>query len=148
MKEILLNLASIKKIFKKNKVVFAYIFGSAAKEGLTKLSDIDFAVFLDEAISKSKYYNIRLLILDQLGRVVKNKPLDIAILNNSSPLLAQLVILKGKIIFCEDEDLRISFQLKSLKEFDDAFYLRKVYYRYLEERVKEDKLGEVITHER
>jgi len=148
MKEILLNLPYIKKIFKKNKVVFAYIFGSAVKEGLTKLSDIDFAVFLDKAISKSKYCNIRLLILDQLGRVIKNKPLDIAILNNSSPLLAQLVILKGKIIFCEDEDLRIRFQLKSLKEFDDAFYLRKVYYRYLEERVKEDKLGEVITHER
>jgi len=148
MKRILSNLTSIKKIFHENGVVFAYIFGSASKKELTKLSDIDFAVFLDKSISQSKYYKIRLLLLDQLGRIIKNKPLDVAILNNASPLLAQLVILQGKVIFCKDEDLRVSFQLKSLKEFDDTFYLRRVYYRYLEERVKENRLGEVSARGR
>jgi len=148
MKRILSNLTSIKKIFQDNGIVFAYIFGSAAKKGLTKLSDIDFAVFLDKSISQSEHYKIRLLLLDQLGRFIKNKPLDIAILNNASPLLVQLVILQGKVIFCKDEDLRVSFQLKSLKEFDDAFYLRRIYYRYLEERVKENRLGEVSARGR
>ncbi|MCG2790219.1 MAG: nucleotidyltransferase domain-containing protein [Actinomycetia bacterium] len=148
MKEIFSNLQSIKKIFQESGVVLAYIFGSAAKKGFNKLSDIDFAVFLNKAISQSKYYTIRLLLLDQLGRVIKNKPLDVAILNNATPLLAQLVILQGKVIFYEDEDLRVSFQLKSLKEFDDALYLRKVYYNYLEERVKENKLGDMSVHAR
>ncbi|MBU4293643.1 MAG: nucleotidyltransferase domain-containing protein [Actinobacteria bacterium] len=148
MKEIFSNLQSIKKIFQESGVVLAYIFGSVAKKGFNKLSDIDFAVFLNKAISQSKYYTIRLLLLDQLGRVIKNKPLDVAILNNASPLLSQLVILQGKVIFYEDEDLRVSFQLKSLKEFDDALYLRKVYYNYLEERVKENKLGDMSVHAR
>ncbi|MCL6087808.1 MAG: nucleotidyltransferase domain-containing protein [Actinobacteria bacterium] len=148
MKEIFSNLESIKKIFQESGVVLAYIFGSAAKKGLTKLSDIDFAVFLDKTISQSKYYKIRLLLLDRLDRVIKNKPLDVAILNNATPLLVQLVILQGKILFCQDEDLRVNFQLKSLKEFDDALYLRKVYYNYLEERVKENKLGDISIHGR
>jgi hypothetical protein len=148
MKEIISNLESIKKIFQESRVVLAYIFGSAAKRGLTKLSDIDFAVFLDKTIPQNKYYKIRLLLLDKLGRVIKNKPLDVAILNNATPILAQLVILQGKVIFCENEDLRVNFQLKSLKEFDDAFYLRKIYYNYLEERVKENKLGEASVHGR
>jgi len=148
MKEIFSNLESIKKIFQESRVVLAYIFGSAAKKELTKLSDIDFAVVLDKTISQSKYYKIRLFLLDRLGRIIKNKPLDVAILNNASPLLTQLVILQGKVIFCKNEDLRVSFQLKSLKEFDDALYLRKVYYSYLGERVKDNKLGDMIAHAR
>ena len=148
MKEIFSNLETIKKIFKENGVVLAYIFGSAAKKELTKLSDIDFAVLLDKTIPQNKYYQIRLSLLDRLGRAIKSKPIDIAILNNASPLLSQLVILQGKIIFCKDEDLRVNFQVKSLKEFDDALYLRRVYYNYLEERVKKNKLGEMIVHGR
>jgi len=148
MKEIFSNLETIKKIFKENGVVLAYIFGSAAKKELTKLSDIDFSVLLDKTIPQNKYYQIRLSLLDRLGRAIKSKPIDIAILNNASPLLSQLVILQGKIIFCKDEDLRVNFQVKSLKEFDDAIYLRRVYYNYLEERVKKNKLGEMIVHGR
>ena len=64
MKEIFSNLESIKKIFQESGVVLTYIFGSAAKKGLTKLSDIDFAVLLNKTISQSKYYKIRLLLLD------------------------------------------------------------------------------------
>jgi len=97
MKEIISNLESIKKIFQESKVVLAYIFGSAAKRGLTKLSDIDFAVFLDKTVPQNKYYKIRLLLLDKLGRVIKNKSLDVAVLNNATPILAQLVFFKVRL---------------------------------------------------
>ena len=138
----LTNLSAVKNVFKRNKVALAFLFGSQAKEKATHLSDLDFAVVLSKNVPLSEYHQVRLSLLDQLGRIIKDKPLDIAILNNASPLLSQLVITQGKVIFCQDEDLRAAFQTKTLKNFDDAFYLRKVYYYYLEKRVKENKLGE------
>ncbi len=144
MEKIIANLLAIKNIFRRNKVVLAFLFGSTVKKKLTKLSDLDIAVVLDKTVSPNKYHQVRLSLLDQLGRIVKNKPLDVAVLNNASPLLVQLVITQGKLIFCQNEDLKVDFQVKALQEFDDAFYLRKVYYHYLEKRVKENKLGEII----
>ncbi|MBI4757721.1 MAG: nucleotidyltransferase domain-containing protein [Chloroflexi bacterium] len=121
--------------------------GRTAAEGkATKLSDLGLAVVLDKTTPQSKYHETRLLLLDQLGRVINNRPLDIAILNDASPLLAHVAVTKGKAIFCQDDDSRAAFQVKTLKEFDDAIYLRSVYYHYLEERVRENRLGE--THER
>ena len=143
MEKIIVNSPAIKNIFRKNKVVLAFLFGSAVKRKLTKLSDLDIAVVLDEAVFPNKYHQVRLSLLDQLGKIIKNKPLDVAILNNASPLLSQLVMTQGKLIFCQDENLKANFQVKALQKFDDAFYLRKVYYRYLEKRIKENKLGEI-----
>jgi len=142
MKTILANLPAVKNVFQKNKVVLAFLFGSAAKEKVTNLSDLDFAVVLNKSVPLDKYHQIRLSLLDQLGRIIKFKPLDVAILNDASPLLAQLVMTQGQLIFCQDEDLKADFQTKTLKNFDDAFYLKKVYYHYLGRRVKENKLGE------
>lgn len=143
MERIIANSPAIENIFRKNKVVSAFLFGSAVKKRLTKLSDLDIAVVLDKTVSPDKYYQVRLSLLDQLGRIIKSKPLDIAVLNNASPLLVQLVITQGELIFCQNEDLKVNFQVRALQKFDDAFYLRKVYYHYLEKRVKENKLGEI-----
>lgn len=144
MKIISENLSIIKNVFQKNRVVLAFLFGSAAKGKITKLSDLDLAVLLDKAIKPNKYFAIRLSLLDKLGRIIKNKPLDIVILNEASPLLAQMVASRGKIIYCQNNNIKASFQIKTLKNFDDAIYLRKTYYHYLENRVKNNKLGEVL----
>jgi predicted nucleotidyltransferase len=139
----LVKLSAVKNVFQKNKVALAFIFGSVAKGKTSRLSDLDFAVVLDKSVPLREYHQVRLSLADQLGRIIKSKPLDVAILNNASPLLAQLVITQGKLIFCQDENLRVAFQRKTLKNFDDAFYLRKTYYRYLARRVAENKLGEI-----
>lgn len=142
MKEILKNITAIKKIFGKEKVVLAFVFGSTVKKTFNKLSDLDLAVVLDKSIQPSRYEEIRLSLLDQLSRLLKGKPLDMAILNNSSPLLTQMVISRGKIIFCRSEDFRVNFQSQVLQRFDDTLYLRRIYYQYLQNRVEENKLGE------
>lgn len=143
MKIISENLSTIKNIFQKNRVVLAYLFGSAAKGKTTKLSDFDLAVLLNKVVKPNKYFAVRLSLLDKLGRIIKNKPLDVVILNEASPLLAQMVTSRGKIIYCQNNNIKTDFQIKTLKNFDDAIYLKKTYYHYLENRVKNNKLGEV-----
>lgn len=144
METILPYLTTIKKIFVGKKTVSVFLFGSAAKGKAGKLSDLDFAVLLDKTVPSKNYSRVRLELLDQLGRIIRNRPLDVAILNQASPLLAHLVVTQGKLIFCQDEDQKINFQTIALQKFDDAFYLRKVFYAYLSQRVKDNRLGETV----
>ncbi|MGM0365292.1 MAG: type VII toxin-antitoxin system MntA family adenylyltransferase antitoxin [Actinomycetota bacterium] len=143
MEEIFPDIKLVTRILQENGAVLAFVFGSAVKGKQTRLSDIDIAVLLDKSICRGDYNRARLNIMDRLGRLVKNKPVDVAILNNASPLLAQLAVTRGRVIFCKDDDLRVNFQVRTLKEFDDALYLRRVYYKYLEERVRQNRLGEM-----
>jgi len=118
----------INKIFAKHRVVLAFIFGSTVKGKITKLSDLDIAVFLDKKVKPNKYQQIRLSLLDELGKIIKDKPLDIIVLNDCSPLLAQMAITKGKVIYCPNENLKVDLQVQSLKneEFTKfAFYFLK-----------------------
>jgi predicted nucleotidyltransferase len=101
MEKILANLKSIQKVFQKHKVVLV----------------------LAEKIAPAKYPQIRLRLLDEIGWVIKDRPIDLAILNNASPLLVQLAASKGKIIYCQDNNRKIEFQTQALKKFDDAIFL-------------------------
>jgi len=56
----------LKRIFKKNKVIFAYLFGSQAKGKIAKLSDIDIAVFLNEKINSQKYFDLKLKLMGEI----------------------------------------------------------------------------------
>jgi len=134
-------LPAVKKIFRQNKVVFALLFGSVAfgKEG--RLSDIDFAVFLEKGVD---YFNSRLRLLDQLGKIIKSLPVDVVVLNKSSPILAQMVLEKGKIIFCQNEEARVGFYSEVFRKFEEAKFLREQFYNYLEQRVFENKMGEKL----
>jgi len=137
-------LPAVKKIFRQNKVVFALLFGSVAvgKEG--KLSDIDFAVFLSEKSKNIDFFAFRLNLLDQLGKVIKDLPVDVVVLNNSPPLLTQLIIKKGKIIFCQDENRRVKFFSEVLIKSEEARFLRGQFYNYLSQRVFKNKFGEKL----
>jgi len=119
--------AEVRKVLQQNRVVLAFVFGSAAGGTATAWSDLDLGVLLDRAVPSQRYQRIRLRLLEQLSTVIKGRPLDVVILNNASPLLAQLVITRGKVLFCQDEELKAEFQVKTLQEFDDAYYLRRVY---------------------
>lgn len=137
---------SIINIFVKNKVVLAFLFGSVTKGKINKLSDLDIGVVLDQSIAPEKYYQTRIALLDKIGRIYKNRPIDLAILNDANPLLSHLAINRGKVIYYQNEMQKILFQTNNLKKFDDALYLRKTYYHYLSQRVKDNVLGEIYAH--
>lgn len=116
----------LKKIFEKNRVVFAYLFGSQVKRKTGKLSDIDIAVFLDEKIPCSKFFDIRLKLVGELGDFFKRNDIDVVILNEAPPLLSHRILKEGKVIFSKDRRKQIEYEVRAiLRYLDWKPYLEK-----------------------
>jgi hypothetical protein len=56
--------------------------------------------------------------LDKLSEILEND-VDLIILNTSSPLLKYQVIKHGKIIYSQNEEARIIFEVKAQREYLD-----------------------------
>lgn len=135
--EILENkLTDLQKIFKANKVQFAYVFGSAASKKTVNSSDIDIAVFLNET-NKTKRFDIRLKLISELEKNI-DKKIDLVILNDIESLFFKYVIIsEGKKIFEIDQANRVEEETKIigeyfdfkpfLEEFHKSFIKRKIY---------------------
>jgi len=137
----------IKKYFANQKNVLAvYLYGSFAQDRAGKMSDIDFGIVMKKPISESKAFDLRIKYMGEIDKLLRHKLsyeyVDAAILNVASPLLKQQVIINGKLIYCADGDKCIKFETNTLKEYDDAMYLRKIYYHYLNKQAKTGVLGE------
>ncbi len=119
MKIIKKNLREINKIFSKQKVIFAYLFGSQKKGNIGRLSDIDIAIYFDEKISESERFDRKLKIAAEFSFLLKRDDIDIVVLNDAYPLLQHRIIKQGEIIFSSDEKKRIDFEIKSVLRYLD-----------------------------
>ncbi len=90
----------LRAIFKKNGVLFAYLFGSQiGGEYANKSSDVDIAVMLPVKMSKEERFGLRLRLAGEISKVLK-KEADIIILNDTKSLFFKYVIVKeGEIIY-------------------------------------------------
>lgn len=105
----------------KDKVRFVVLYGSAAKGKLTKLSDIDLAVFFNG--DKSERFEFRKKIL---GRV--SNEFDIQIFQDL-PLYVQKDILStGKVMYSEDYIETFEIFMKTIRGFEDFKPRLEVYY--------------------
>lgn len=132
----------ILKLFQKSPVIGVYLYGSKVLGKPSRLSDLDIGILLSDKVMPKDYFKIRLEVQDALGKILKKETIDLAILNEVSPLLAQEIVTKGKLIFCLDKDKVAKFACKTLKRYDDSCFLRETYYQYLKERAKKGALGE------
>lgn len=113
-KEVLENL---KTLFKgEEQVLVAYLFGSQVRNIQTLQSDIDIAVLLSETPQKLLGYY--LYLVNRLSKLLGNN-VDLIILNTSPPLLKFQVIKYGKVIYSQNEEVRIKFETKAQSEFLD-----------------------------
>lgn len=109
----------LKRIFRKNKVIFAYLFGSQAKGKIGKLSDIDIAVFLDEKIPRERYFDIKLKLIGEFMDLFKTNTIDVVLLNEAPPLLFHRILKEGKLIFSSDEKKRLDQEVKAIMRYLD-----------------------------
>jgi len=118
----------IKKVAKKQKVIFGYLFGSQVRGRIGLLSDIDFAFYFDEKLSKKERFERKLKLFNELGNILKRKDIDIVVLNDIDriPLLGHRIISQGKLLFSSNEKTRILFEVKAMSlYFDFKPYLEK-----------------------
>jgi uncharacterized protein len=110
-----------------NEVVFAYLFGSAAKGQYGFLSDVDIALYLKEDHDGS-YYDLKFSIYADLCRVLKRNDIDILILNRlDNTVLLESVIREGMLIYEREAGRyqRKEFEVKELYEAIDFRYQRR-----------------------
>lgn len=107
------------KIFKKQKVVFAYLFGSQAKGKTGPLSDIDIAVYFDEKVPADERSDLMLQVLGELMDLFKTDEIDLIVLNDAPPLLAHRILREGLLIFSDDDNIRLDYEVRAVLRYLD-----------------------------
>lgn len=96
----------------KSHLLFAYLFGSAANDSQTPLSDIDIAVFLTDD-RKESFFNTKLSMHADLCRILKRDDIDIVVLNTATNIiLLEQIVNNGTVLHDTDVDLRKEFEQK------------------------------------
>jgi predicted nucleotidyltransferase len=118
-----INVEKLKNLDGFEKVRFIILYGSATEGTTREESDIDLCIDIDaEDYESSKF---RLRVLSELPDFF-----DVQIFAQL-PLYVKKEVLKGKGIFCRDEDYLYEVAISTIKEFDDFKYR---YYDYIGER--------------
>jgi len=100
-------------------VIFAYLFGSHSRGEAGKLSDIDVAVYLDPSLTQDAMWDTFLDIASRLS--FRDVEVDVVLLNTTSYRLA-FEVLKGRLLFSRDEEMRKEFIYRTLRTYLDRRY--------------------------
>ncbi len=108
---------------KEEPILFAYLHGSFTEE--RPFRDIDIAVFVDESrISKERALDLEMSISLRLEKIIKML-IDVKIINYA-PLAFQFYSTAGRLLICNEDDLRVDF-LTTMRSiyFDFKFSMEK-----------------------
>lgn len=98
------------------KVIFAYLFGSLARDKALPLSDIDIAIYLKEGADFSQE---KMTILRNLMDILGTEEIDLVLLNIAPLTLKARIVGNKKILVDKDPFLRHSFESLVLREYFD-----------------------------
>ncbi len=136
------RIEKIKEILKcNNKIMFAYLFGSAAQNKVRFGSDLDIGVYFEQ-----------MPVLLEIGAIVNELEealgftIDLVLLNHlyeDNPKLAYSVLSKGNLLFCLDEKLLTRYKEKTYLRYLDIKPVIDLFDRKLEERIKNKKFAVV-----
>jgi predicted nucleotidyltransferase len=111
-------------------LLFAYLFGGAAEGRLTPLSDVDVAVFFDEACD---LVEARLHAGLRATRHLGTDEVDLVVLNSAPTALLGRILKSRRVICDRDPFRRHRFESLALREFFD--------FRIFEHRLLERRFG-------
>ena len=117
----------LEPIFRTHRVQLAYLFGSRATGQAGPLSDFDFGVLFHPTLSPAERFRRSLELSADLTGVLHTQRLDVVILNEAPPTIRFNVITQGRVIYNEDELVRVRFEAKTMSEYFDTEPLRRLY---------------------
>src|SRR5688572_20303472 len=91
----------VRELLRGSGVRLAYLFGSVSREQERADSDLDLAVLLDEGLPPERRGEIRLRLTTELIGLIHTDDVDVVILNDAPPLLADRVVRTGRLVFGE-----------------------------------------------
>ena len=114
------------------KIKFAYLFGSMARQKAGPLSDLDLAVYLDGRVD---CFNCRLRLMESLAKKLGSERFDLVVLNRA-PVVLKFEVIKNGIVLKEDRSRRVMFETQVLQEYLDSAYLRRIQRGYLKDSLQ------------
>lgn len=132
----------IHNVLKQHDVRIAYLFGSAARGTMGAHSDLDIAVLFcaQEAASEERIQQEGALI--QALERQTGKQVDLINLQEvRSPLLRHRAIRRGELVYCVDDKLRQSLELRALHDYEDTQHLRAVQKKAMYNRIESGTFG-------
>lgn len=112
-------------------VYMAYLFGSYATTTFNEDSDIDIALVIKEPIEKLTIIKIEMRIAALLDKTSKS-PFDLRCINNAPLRIKGEIVTHGKLLFCSDEDFRVSYETFIRSRYFDFLptlrSMREVYF--------------------
>jgi predicted nucleotidyltransferase len=99
-------------------VVLCYLHGSVALDQARNDSDVDIAVLFEQLPEDS--VKATTAIVTALHGFVPEHEMDIAILNNASPLLAQSVVVNGKLLYARSSGDDLLFQIRVMHDYESS----------------------------
>ena len=126
----------LSKILKENRVVLVYLFGSEARGASHKESDVDIGVLFAKKVNPEDYLKLEGKLISFFSEIYPKKEINIVNLNISSPLLKQVAILEGKILYQKSDLIRILFQIQTLHKYEDYLHLSNIYNQFLDLKLK------------
>jgi len=134
------NEEEVKRIFsKERKVVLAYIFGSSAEGRTNPLSDLDFAVHLDEELSQKKMRNTHTRLLNRLISTLGDE-IDLVLMNSADLLMKFNIIKKGKLIHQRSEREKVMIESQIMDLYMDMKPYRERHVDKTLEKIKKEGL--------
>ena len=111
--------AKLRAFFKASpEIKLVYFFGSRSKQEHGKMSDYDFAVYLDTK-NKEKMYEIKIDMIVKISRLLKTDRIDVVILNlTNNPELKYLIVKEGLLIY-EKEPFKVIIEPRIFNEYFD-----------------------------
>lgn len=124
------------EVYQKFGIKLAYLFGSLTKED-PKYADIDIAIiFQDKSLDQVTEFEHATSFKRYLEENnVFEKKLQVSPLGSANPLFRFEAIRAGKILFCQDDEERIAFELKVIHEYEDYKAKSRIYESVLREKL-------------
>jgi uncharacterized protein len=119
-------------LIKEPEVRFAYLFGSVARGTVQPGSDVDVAVWVDEAMELWCFS----ALAERLGEAVPGVRLDLVDLRRASPLLAFQVVQEGQVLLERTPEERFDFEQDAVRRYEDTRPLRAVQEAIFRERMR------------
>jgi len=128
------RLEEVKKFLGKQDFVrVAYIFGSVAEGRQGPLSDFDFAVFLEENLSKRDIRDKKMFLINGISSIMRSDNFDLVIMNEASLLMKNNIIKHGKVL--KSDRSRMAFEARIMCDYLDRKYYEDMHANITLERI-------------
>ena len=104
-------------------------------------SDIDVGVLLGRRLPDARALRYRLKLAGELGAALHRDDVQLVILNDAPPLLAQRALSRGVLVFQRSRAARVRFHVATAQRYEDMAPTMARYVDRLKQHVRNGRTG-------